>query len=225
MRARAWTALLVLGVALIGAPELVGAQDEGTTTTQAPAGAVDIGDGFEFTGATVISPDGTTRQMDAYHAAVFVQSWLGQAFFATEDLVKDPPPELPVHRVDIEGSWGSAPEPGRMTVYFATDGTTAYIAFPQTQDVVTDPNAPAPEPADWFTPLPRVIDAFNGDAELIDTAGTFRATSTTTQEEQAAATDSDGQGDDSSPWIWIGAGVAVIVMVGGLVLLLRARSG
>ena len=229
MRARAWTALLVLAVVLIGAPEMVGAQDDGSTNTTIPVpegavpipeGAVPIGDNFSFTGATVISPDGTTREMDAYQAAVFVQSWLGQAFFATEEIAKDPPPGLEVHRVDIEGSW--AGPVGRMTVYFAADGDTPYIAFPQNQDVVTDPNAPAPEPADWFTPVPRVIDAFNGDAELIDTTGTQQATSTTTEE---AAADSDGQDDDGSPWIWVAAGAAVVAVVGGFLLLRTLRSG
>jgi hypothetical protein len=203
---------------------MVGAQEGETTTTTIPVpdGAVPIGDGYSFTGATVTSPDGTTREMDAYQAAVFVQSWLGQALFATDDIVKDPPPGLPVHRVDIEGQWGVSAPVGRVTVYFAVDGETPYVAFPQDQGVATDPSAPPPEPADWFMPLPRVVDAFNGDAELIDTTGTQQATSTTTTEEAAAG---DGQDDDGSPWIWVAAGAAVVAVVGGFLLLRTLRSG
>lgn len=216
MRFRRFVVLSGLVLALFATP--AHAQDEGSTTTATEEG-VAIGDGYSFTGA-VITPleGGETRTLDAYQAAVFVQSWLGQAIFAREDILKEPSPELPVYRVDIQGDWGD--QVGRVTVYYATDGTTPYIAFPQTQGAVTDPNAPYPEPADWFVGVPRVIDAFEGNAELIETTGTQMATSTTTTpgSEQAS-----GSSDDStSPPVWVWAvAAAVVIIAGGLVL--RAR--
>lgn len=217
MRARRLIAGLAF-VAVLGSAASAAAQDEGTTTTTVvatPEGAVPIGDGYAFTGATVMSPDGTTREMTAYQAAVFVQSWLAQAIFGSEEMLRDPPPELPVHRIDVGGVWGSGPA-GRVTVYFATDGDTAYIAFPQDQGVATDPSTPVPEPSEWFVPLPRVIETFNGRGKLIETTGTQQATSTTT--EGSGSGDGSSEGDTEGwPWIAVGAAVALLV-VGGLVL-------
>jgi hypothetical protein len=223
MRPRTRAALLVIAVALLTAPPMAptpaAAQDPSTTNTTypVPEGAVQIGDGYSFTEATVMSPDGTTREMDAYDAAVFVQSWLGQAFFGGEEIVREPPGDLPVHRVDVEGAW--AGPIGRLTVYYASDGTTPYIAFPQDQQVVTDPNAPPPEPSNWFVAPPRAIDAFNGDAELIETTGVQQITQVP-PEEQAAGESSD----DDTPWAWIAVVAGVVVLLGGGLIVRSVRS-
>lgn len=223
MQVRVLMALIGLFVAVLVAPAHAQDTDEPTIPRDAfpEQGPVPIGDGYAFTGAVVTPPDGgPVRTLDAYEAAVFVQSWLAQALFGNEDSLKDPPPDLPVHRVDIEGDWVAGV--GRITVYFATDGTTPYIAFPQTQTVVTDPSAPPPEPADWFTGRERIIDAFNGEAELIETTGTQQITSPTTTpgSEEASA---DERSNGLPPWVW-GIGVAVAVIVAGLLLRWRRRS-
>ena len=122
MRVRTLTVLIGLFVAVLGTP--AHAQDEEEPTIpreEFPAeGPVPIGDGYAFTGAVITPPDGgPTRTLDAYEAAVFVQSWLPQMLFANPDQVRQPAPDLPVYRVDIDGSWVAGE--GRITVYYTTD--------------------------------------------------------------------------------------------------------
>lgn len=210
MRAR--TIIILLALALIGLqPATPASAHEGEHEEPPPSAvrsdAVGIGDGFYFTGATVISPGEAPREMDAYHAAVFVQSWLGTAFFGG-DVGADPPPEVPVYRVAVAGDWGGAP--GTIHVYFATDGTTPFIAFGE--GLVPQPaSADPPPPSNWFAAPPRVIDAFNGEADLVPTAGTQQAQSTPT--EPVASPGEEDEGSSSSlAWVAI-AGAAVLVAI------------
>ena len=203
-------------------------EDHGSSTTSStpvpsPEG-VGIGDGIFLTGAVVTPPgDEPPRTLDAYDAAVFVQSWIASAYFGGEDFKREPPPpDLPVYRVDSTGEWGGSTAQGTVTVYYATDGTTAYIAFPGLA-VWTDP-AEAPPPSGWFSPPARVIDAFNGDAELEETYGTQSATTTTTVpplEPEA------GDSDATSRWPWTTITTVAVLVVGLLVLVVlvwRARG-
>lgn len=224
VRARLIVVLLaaLAGALLLVSPARAGDEhtDEGevTPTTLIP-GSVNIGDGFAFTGAVVTSPGEEPVEHDAMYAAVWVQSWLPTSIFG-EPALQGPPPELPVHRLEVSGQWGFTP--GTLTQYFATDGETAWVALPANQTPTTEPVTP-PEPADWFVAEPRVIGAFNGTEELVPTAGTEAPTEFPTAEEieerAAAAADAD---DDSSavPWI-IGGGVVVLLGAG---LFLRRRS-
>lgn len=217
MRSRTLAGLVALLCTGIITASPVQAQDDGQapdTTLRELPGAVTIGNGFSFTGAVITPPAGEDpRTLDAYQAAVFVQSWLPTSIFG-KDVRKDPPPDLPVYQIDIMGNW--AGPVGTITVYFATDGTTPYVAFPQDQPVATEPGGPPPLPADWFVPPARVIDAFNGDAELVDTAGT--QTTTTTPESGGAPSDDSST---SSGWTWAAIAAAGVVLVG---LVLRWRS-
>lgn len=213
MTMRARTIMILLAVAFVGLPLATSAwaHEDGHEEPQPSAvrsDAVGIGDGFYFTGATVFSPgDETPREMDAYHAAVFVQSWLGTAFFGG-DVAATPPPDAPVHRVAVAGDWGGAP--GTIHVYFATDGTTPFIAFGEGLAPIPASDTPPP-PTNWFTAPQRVIDAFNGEADLVPTAGTQQAQSTPT--EDAASRDDEGDSESSSLiWVAIAAGAAAVAV-------------
>jgi len=217
MRARTMAPLLGLVMAVLALAQPSAAQDGDTTTTTA-SDAVTIGDGIFLTGA-VITPlgDGQPRTLDAYQAAVFVQSFLAQAFFGGDDIVRDPPADLPVYRVEISGDW--AGDVGVLTVHYADDGTTPYVAFPGLE-VTPTPIDPPPAPANWFAAPPLAIEAFNGRGELQDTLGTQVTTTTTESNEEAA---SQGGGSDSSTTpILVGAAVAAALVGGGLWIRRRA---
>lgn len=186
--------------------------EEDPTELTTPDGAVGIGDGIFLTGATITSPGEAPRSLDAYHAAVFVQSWLASAFFGT-DHAGDPPPELPVHRVDMTGTWTGTE--GTVTVYYAVDGPTPYIAYGEGLVPRQQPFTPPP-PSNWFKPPARVIEAFNGEADLIRTTGTQRASGEL--DEQAAS-----DGSDSDKWIWA-AGAGLVAVIGGGFWLRRRRA-
>ena len=189
-----------------------------TTPTSIPEG-IGLDEGIFVSGA-VVTPlsGGESRVMSEYEAAVFVQSWMGSAFFCLECEKTAPPPELPVFRIDAAGSW--AGDLGNVTAYYATDGTTAYIAFAGIE-AWTDPSA-IPPPSSWFVPPARVIDAFNGDAELIETQGTQFATSVPVAPDEEAVGSNESR--SSRPWLWVGAGAIAATVVGGGLLLRRRRA-
>jgi hypothetical protein len=239
MRVRVMIAVLfstALAGVLVAGPAAAhdGDDDHEVSTSVTPPieGGVGIGDEIYLTGATITSPTGEpVRTLDAYHAAAFVQSFLASAFFGGPEIVRDPPPELPVHRVDVTGSW--AGEVGTVTVYYTADGATPFIAFP---GIIawTDPTD-APPPSSWFMPPARVIDAFNGEAELLDTTGTQMATVSSTTapagasgDEAAGSAEATGAGDEGSdssslPVLPLGAALVVLV-AGGAVWMRRRRA-
>ncbi len=217
-------ALVVLGL-LGGAPGATAddGHDDGPVSTlpPPPAGSVAIGDGLYVTGATVIPPDGgATRTMDAMQAAVFVQSWLPGAFFAGPDTAQEPPAELPVYRVDSTGQWWGG-QRGTVTCYFATDGTTGYVAV--SGPVVWIEGQEPPPPSNWYTPAPRVIEAFNGRGELIETAGVEQARKLA--EQRNNPTPEASSDDGSTPvWVWVVAAAGALAVAGGGFRLLRRRA-
>jgi hypothetical protein len=228
MRVRWLIVAVVLTLGGIGVPT-AGAHEGPHKATDAttPDGAVGIGDGVFLSGGRITPPAGEApRTLDAYHAAVFVQSWLAAAFYGGADIVRDPPPELPVYRVDSTGDWAGST--GTVTVYYATDGTTPYIAFPGL--VVWTDESEVPAPSNWFVAPPRVIEAFNGTADLVPSLGVETATSvaTTVPADGAAgpASPADVAEDQTTnPWPWVLVGAtALAAAAGALWLRRRARA-
>ena len=226
MRVRRTVVVVLSAVAVLlwaapgGAQEDDHSDDGSTTSTSIPDG-IGLDQGIFVTGAEVTPLEGgETRTMDELTAATFVQSWIGAAFFGAPGDVRDPDPSLPVSRVDVSGTWNGSP--GNITAYYATDGTTPFIAFPGF--IVWSDPAAIPPPENWFVPPERVIDAFNGDAELIETGGVTAATGTTTTTPEEAAADSDSS-DSSSPWLWVAGAGVVIALAAGVAWALRRRSG
>lgn len=223
MRTRTIVMVLSATVALLVFTPGASAQDEPasdtpTTYVAAPPGAVGIGDEIFLTGAVVTPPDGgAPRNLDAYQAAVFVQSWLGQAFIPGPSLLRDPPPDLPVFRVDVSGIWAGTT--GIVTVHYTDNGSTPYIAFPGLVVSESVPDPPPP-PSNWFVAPTRVIDTFNGKGKLVDTAGTRQATSTTGSDPGEQATPaSNGGGTPTRTWILLG--VALVALAAAVVRRLR----
>lgn len=229
MRTRTMALILtVLAATLLGWTTSAAAQDDdhsdeqpGITTTpfSIPEEGIGIDQGIFVSGAVVTPLEGgETRTMDDYEAATFMQSWLGAAFFGSPGDVEDPPPDLPVFRIDIAGTWQN--NPGNVTAYYATDGEVAYIGFPGFV-VWTDP-AEMPPPSNWFKPLPRVIDAFNGDAELLDSTG--RELATSIPGSGGGGTSAGSSSETDFPWIWVAVGIGVAVVLAGAYVLRRRRS-
>jgi len=210
-------ALLCVAAAAVALAPSASASETQTSTTL-PAGT-GIGDGLYFTSAVISTPgDPAPRTLDAYHAAVFVQSWMGEAFFGKPQF-QDPPAGLPVYQVDVTGTWGEVAGTGVQTVYYASDGTTAWLSYPQGQ-VVTATQASPPPPEKWFIAPARTIEAFNGTATLIDTAGVVQATTPRTA--PPAASDSGGSGSGLKYGLIIA--LVVLVLGGGMMLYRRRRS-
>lgn len=213
-------AVVVAGLVVVAPASAGGDADGGPSPSfTAPETGIGLDQGVFVNGAVVVPLDGgEERVMSEYDAAVFMQSWIATGFYGGADVIKPLPPGLPVHRIDFDGTWVG--NPGNVSAYFATDGTTPYVSFPGFA-VWTDP-AGIPEPTEWFTPPARVIDAFNGDAELIETGGVSLATSVPPDPEDAAGSLSGGSSDDSDPpWVWVAAGVGLVAALAGAVALRR----
>lgn len=146
------------------------------------------------------------RRFDAYHTAVFVQSWIGVAISGT---VKHVPLSagVSIYRVDATGTWNGAGEVSTRTIFYASDGRRAWIALP--------PSSETPVAAlSWWLAPERVIAAFAGTVKLVPTLGTDAASPTTT----VAPARTGGANRSAAGWLAAGiaavAGVAVVVAVG-----------
>jgi hypothetical protein len=215
--------LMTAGVAIAPNAGASAAQTETTQPSTVPPGATAIDRNFWFTGATISSAsDPTPRSLNDYQTAVFVQSWLPTAIFSTPEK-QDPPSTLPVYRVDIMGSWGGdQPQAGNQTVYYASDGTTGWMSYPQGQEVTSTPSATPPPPSNWFVVPQRTVDAFNGKGTLVDTAGTAEANTPRTR----ATSDGSGSGSSSRSWVAYALviGAAIVIIGGGVMFFRRRRS-
>ena len=233
MRRGLWVGLILIGVLTVGlASGRPASAHEGedheagepAVASEDPlAGMVGIGDNLYFSGAVITPGDGSeVRSLSAYQAAVFVQSWVGTAFFGGPESVEAPSKDLPVTRVDVSGQWG----PGNLgvnTVYYAASADMVFISWPQEQPVVAAPGGPPPPQEDWFLAVPRVTDALEGKAKLIETAGTQQAddylTATTEAEAaEAAETGPDGASGGSSNAASDAVRVAVAVVAAGVLI-------
>ncbi len=229
--------LLVVGVVFVPAVAAVAQTDSSSPGSSTPGSSpsttavppipippdgVDIGGGEKITGAVVtLNGDASSppRTMNAYQAAVFVQSWFADALYNQALKLQDPPAQLPVYRIDVNGTWGVGGTTGVVAAYYATDGTNVWVAFPS--------QAPGPEPIDppppsnWFVAPPRVIDVFNGTATLVQSSGVVAATATTKPPGEAKTSSGSS---NTAIWVALVVGV-VIVLVGGAFILRRRRAG
>jgi MYXO-CTERM domain-containing protein len=209
-------AVVALLFVLVSASPAVAQSDEQTTTI--PPGSVAIGDGLSFSGAHITNltnPTEPPRDLPAYQAAVFIQSFLPGAFFSNP-VLQDPPADLPVYRVDVDGVWGVINVgPYAQTIYYASDGSNVWLSYPQNQ-APTD--ASPPPPGNWFVASGLTSDAFNGHGVLQDTEGTREVTSTTAGPSQ---TSSSG-GSSATPIVIIV--VVAVVLLGGSLIWRRRRA-
>jgi hypothetical protein len=185
------------------------------TTTTTPS-SVEISAGFAFRGAVITGAGAAPRRLTAYQSAVFMQAWIGDAFFGKPKHEKLPA-HVAVYRLDVSGTWGGGSEFTTRAVYYASDGTRAWIAFPSPQ--ITPPTG-APARLDWFVGPPRLIQAFAGTAKLIPTVGTGAS-----PPNAAAPAAPAGHSDGSAVWPWIVGAAAAVTAVGGGLGWRRRRLG
>ncbi len=195
---------VIAGLGILSSYVAAGAAETTSTTTQ----AVSIGSGLAFSGAVITGPHVASRPLNAYQSAVFMQAWIGDAFYGRPNH-ESLPARVPVYRVDVMGSWGGGTDFSVRAVYYASDGKQAWIAFPSPQ---ITPSTGSPARLDWWVAPPRVIEAFVGTAKLVPTLGTGTSPSTSTVGRDAAK---HTTGDVA--WPWIVGSVAAVAAVGGLI--------
>lgn len=185
-----------------------------TSTTATTPASVEVSAGFAFRGAVITGAHTATRRLNAYQSAVFVQAWIGDAFFGKPKHEKIPA-HVAVYRLDVTGTWGGGGEFTTRAVYYASDGARAWIAFPSPQ--ITPPTG-APARLDWFVGPPRLIQAFAGTAKLIPTAGTGAS-----GPNPAAPAEPAGHSGGGAAWPWIVGVVTTVAAVGGVLGWRRRR--
>ncbi len=175
-----------------------GAQDTGTLSQISP--------GLAIVGASV-SGNGPEagRTLDSNQATAFLQAWLPNAVLGTPTL-ETPPTSLPVYQIEVDYTYEVAP--GFITVNYASDGTTAWVALPAQElwpgAVVT------PEQGDkWLRAPDGTVAAFHGQvvAETIPTAPP-----------DTIAESSGSSSSDNPVGLVIAVVVAAVVVVGLVVL-------
>jgi hypothetical protein len=195
---------LVAVLGLVSTP--AGAHAAETTTTTAPA--VAISGGLSFRGAVITAPHKPARKLNAYQSAVFVQAWIGEAFYG-KPAHEPVPANLTKYRVDVTGNWGGGADYFARPVFYASDGTKAWVVFPDPAKV---PATGAPKTLDWFVAPQGVIAAFAGTAKLVPTV----SETPTTTGAGASAPASKNDSGSGSVWPWIVGVAFVALIVGGL---------
>jgi len=190
-------------------------------TAASPPSSVQISGNYSFTGAVITGPGlAKPRKLNAYQAAVYVQSWLADTVFGKGVVRQSPPANLPVYRVDVAGFWGG--NTATLATYYASDGTQVWIAFPRQPTSTSTPSTRPPNAAGWFVALPRVKQAFEGTAKLVPTAGiaqspgsTGAGAPTTVGAATPNATASSGSSGSATPWV---IGIVALVLALSLAL-------
>jgi hypothetical protein len=153
------------------------------------------------------------RHLDAYQTAVFVQSFFAVAISGR---VQHQHPAITAHvyRVDVTGSWNGVGTMSTAPVFFASDGTHAWIA------AGVPANTPVPKLDFWIAP-DRVVSAFQGTATLVPTGGVEAVTPSTTTLGRVPTHDDAGH----TAWPWIVGGIALVVGAALAFVATRARRG
>jgi hypothetical protein len=225
--------LLVLGLVAAGlayAPNAIASSAQTPSTAPAPTSttlpkSTAIDSDHAYTGAVITSSsDPTPRSLNDYQTAVFMQSWLGEAVFGKPEF-RDPPADQPVYRVDVSLLQGqSSTQPVKTTVFYASDGTDAFLSVPKGQDV-NNPTAEPPPPTSgtWWVAPQRTMDAFNGKGTLVNTAGVVQGTTPRTPSTPQTP---DSSSSSSTPWVLYALVIAgAILIIGGSVSFFRRRRG
>jgi hypothetical protein len=155
------------------------------------------------TGAAIQTPGAPDRNLDANQATAFMQSWLPDSVFQKIPQSR-PPKSLPVARLVVSTRYQGRDIP--MTVYYASDSTTAWVgmppqnfgwAFVQSERWIAAPQSK------------RVMAAFLGKLQPVRSPPAPPTTTTTTVPPKH-----NSSSGSAVPWILLGG--AVVVAVAGL---------
>jgi len=203
-------ALGLVGLALSGPP--AGAQMHTISSlARSQQSLSQLAPGLDILGASITgSGPQSGRTLDSSQANAFVQAWLPDSVFGSPPF-QNPPPALPVYQLDVDYRYQGTP--GSMTVYYASDGTSAWVSMPpQTLwpgVVVTQQR--------WIEAPDRTVAGFEGRLTPV-TVPNVPASS----HQAVAATASHGS--SSTTQLLIIAGV-VVVVAGIGILAIRRRGG
>lgn len=106
------------------------ATTSGTTssTTNGLHSLSELSPGLSITAGTITgNGPASGRTLDSSQATAFVQAWLPDSVFGSPPF-QNPPSQLPVY--DVELQWKYEGTVGSMTVYYASDGTSAWVSMP-----------------------------------------------------------------------------------------------
>lgn len=193
---------VVVSLMLAGATSTAGA--DGTSTVVSP--------GLNTTGATVTSSDGTSRTVSSTDAAAMMQPLVSSMYFGTPSFTEPP---AGATRSTIVFGWQFTaqppPESGKLTVAYAQQGTTGWVALPPQ---VLWPGATIPEEnADrWFVIGTGFVQAFDGQG----TPQTF------VPDSSSDGTPASTSSSSGSVVVVILAAAAVVIL--GLIWSIRRRS-
>jgi hypothetical protein len=172
----------------------------------------ELAPGLLILGGTIAGngPD-SGRSLDSSQATAFLQAWLPDSVFGSPPYV-NPPPTLPVYDVQVEDEYlGSL---STMTVYYASDGKSAWISMPPQSlwpgVVVTQQR--------WIQAPDRTVAAFEGHLSALPVP-----TGSSSSSHSQSATDSNAS--LSTAWILLIAGMVVIAAAIALMVIRRRRSG
>jgi hypothetical protein len=194
---------MVLGLTL--ASSATGAAAATTPSTACPT--PEIVGGMYAVGATVSTPGAKSRTLNESQATAFMQTWLAYSVFSSPPQ-NHPPASLPVSQLNVNiNQDGTA---STLLVFFATDGTKAWVGAP-----APAPVPPPPNNQKWIrVPKPaETIAAFNGTMAPIcaDPTGAVSTTRPSTPTTLGLAVKPTGSSSGSgTPWILIIVGVLVV---------------
>ncbi len=201
---------LLIGVTATSSGSTAAAASTPTTACPIP----EILGGMTAVGATIATPGSAPRTLDQRQATAFMQTWVAYSVFEKPPQ-EHPPANLRVSTLTVNTVQDGSPSP--FTVFYATDGTSAWVGAPAPAPVPPPPNDQkwirAPQPA-------KTIAAFNGTMAPI-CARPASSASTTPGKLPVKA---DGTSSDNGTfWILIVAGVLVVAAAAVAVARVRRR--
>jgi hypothetical protein len=197
----------VLGLSLASPATATAADTTPTTGCATP----EIVGGMFAVGATVSTPGAKPRTLDESQATAFMQTWLAYSVFSSPKQ-EHPPANLPVSQLHVNITQDGTPS--TLLIFYATDGTKAWVGAP-----APAPVPPPPNDQKWIrVPKPaETIAAFNGTMAPIcaDPTGAVSTTRPSTPTTLRLAVKPTGSSSGSgTPWILIIVGVLVVGAAG-----------
>jgi hypothetical protein len=169
--------------------------------------------------ATIATPGAKPRTLDESQATAFLQTWLAYSVYENPPQ-EHPPANLPVSTLTVSIVQDGSPSP--LTIFYATDGTSAWVGAPAPAPVPPPPNDQkwirAPKPAE-------TIAAFNGTMApiCVDSSGAVTTAPGATTTSHVPAVKADGTSSDNGTF-WILVVVVVLVVAAAAIAVSRIRK-
>jgi hypothetical protein len=210
----ALSSVMVLGLTVASTATATAAATTPTTACRTP----EIVGGMYAVGATVSTPGAKARTLNESQATAFMQTWLAYSVFSSPPQ-SHPPANLPISQLHV--SINQDGTPSTLLIFFATNGTKAWVGAP-----APAPVPPPPNDQKWIrVPKPaETIAAFNGTMAPIcaDPTGAVSTTLPTSSTTLGLAVKPTGSSSGSGTW-WILIIVGVLVLAAAAIAVSRVR--